>query len=338
MNWYQIRDFIRTRNGQVLVFSVVLAGLFIVAARIHKARQKEVSEKISQLSQLTQNEFWEGDKSGDTFSKGKGVEIAEVNESSRLLRIPERKQKPEQVEEPNPIQEPMFVPRSSLILFQRSVVGGELPSEEISKAPSESSPPVVLTPGRILYCQLIAPVSSTQGKVPVIARLTKAYVVNGQVLLPLGTRITGQLQGVNGKRLSFSQQWLATLPSGRRINFSAQLQEAAYDTKTGSYLSNDGLAGLPGYETSQEQKKEQGSLAKAASTLVGVAGNLAKKRVETEIQNVVPASGRGVAASSSSELLGELLNGKKGDVGSSSQSHLVVSVGTPIYLFVTTSE
>ena len=52
MIWYRTLDFLKTRNGQMVLFAVALAGLFLIAARVHKARQLKKEEAESHLPRL----------------------------------------------------------------------------------------------------------------------------------------------------------------------------------------------------------------------------------------------------------------------------------------------
>ncbi|WP_411845645.1 TrbI/VirB10 family protein [Roseibacillus persicicus] len=308
-----------------------MAGLFLIAARVHKARQLKKEEAESHLPRLAQNEFWEGGKTGDHFGKKSEFEVGEVKPITQLFRLPLKKVEPSQpvrVQEPTKQLENSFIPPPPMIAFQRSVSPAEAP-EEPEDEPFADEPEISLEPGRLLYCQLLSPVSSGQGNAPVLGQLTRSYVVKGRVILPRGTTVTGQLQGTNGERLNFNSQWVATLPSGRRIDFSAQLQEAAYDAVTRSYLPEDGLAGLPGQAVENEEQKTK--LGKVASVIVGAASELAKERVETEVGNFVPASGRNTTIDSSSALLEEILGSDEAK-GQSNQNLMTIPAGASFHL------
>lgn len=330
MIWYRALDFFKTRNGQMVLFALALAGLFLVAARVNKARQTKKKEEESHLPRLSQNEFWEGKETGDNFGKKSEFEVGEVKPVTQLFRLPPKKEQPPQVrvQEPPKNVEEAFVPPMPMIAFQRSVSPVAVPEE-----PDEESfavePEIELEPGRLLYCQLLAPVSSGQGNAPVLGQLTRAYIAQGRVILPAGTTVTGQLQGVSVERLSFNSQWIATLPSGQRIDFSAQLQEAAYDVATRFYAPRDGLAGLPGQAAQNEE--EETRWGKVASVIVGAASELAKERVETEVGNFVPSSGRNTAIDSSSAILEEII-GSDEVRRQSTQNLITIPAGARFYL------
>lgn len=337
MIWYRALDFFKTRNGQVALFSVALAGLFLIAARIHKARQISELKEESHLPRLSQDEFWGESQEGEAFGKKAEFKVGEIKPAAQLFRLPSKKVKsaPVITYEPTKPVEESFVPLAPMIAFQRSVSTKEEVGKESGDNVIEKGELPHLEVGHLLYCQLMVSVSSEQGSAPVLARLTRAYVVNGEVLLPIGTKLTGQLRGASSDRLNFNSKWIAALPLGQKIEFSGQLQEAACDAAIGNYRANDGLAGLPGrVALQQEQKKQWG---KVASTLIGAAGRLAKDRVETEIGDIIPASGRNIAIDSSSVLLEELLENGEGREEFNRQD-LVVAAGTSFYLLITGSE
>ena len=331
MIWYRTLDFLKTRNGQMVLFAVALAGLFLIAARVHKARQLKKEEAESHLPRLAQNEFWESSKTGEHFGKKSEFEVGEVKPITQLFRLPPKKVEPShpvKPQEPTKQPEESFIPPPPMIAFQRSVSPAAVP-EKPEDEPFADEPEISLEPGRLLYCQLLSPLFFGQGNAPVLGQLTRSYVVQGRVVLPKGTTVTGQLQGTNGERLNFNSQWVATLPSGQRINFSAQLQEAAYDVATRSYSPEDGLAGLPGQAVENEEEKTKWG--KVASVIVGAASKLAKERVETEVGSFVPSSGRNTAIDSSSALLEEILQSDE-PRRQSTQNLMTIPAGVRFYL------
>ncbi|GHC55980.1 hypothetical protein [Roseibacillus persicicus] len=336
MIWYRALDFFKTRNGQMVLFALALTGLFLVAARVHKARQQKKQEEESHLPRLSQNEFWEGKEAGDHFGRKLEFEVGEVKPITQLFRLPPKKDQPSpQVrvqESPKQIEESFIAPLP-MIAFQRSVSPIAVPEEpEEESLASESG--IELEPGRLLYCQLLAPVFSGQGNAPVLGQLTRSYVSQGRVILPAGTTVTGQLQGATAERLNFNSQWIATLPTGRRIDFSAQLQEAARNAFTGEYAVNDGLAGLPAQISQQDD--EPNRWGEITSTVVGATGRLAQDRFETEIGEIVPSSGRNTAIKASTAILEELFENGNGS-GEKNAAGLAVPAGEWFYLFITSS-
>ena len=132
MIWYRALDFLKTRNGQMVLFALALAGLFLIAARVHKARQQKKQEEESHLPRLSQNEFWEGKEAGDHFGKKSEFEVGEVKPVTQLFRLPPKKEQlPQQVrvQEPPKNVEEAFVPPMPMIAFQRSVSPVAVPEE-----------------------------------------------------------------------------------------------------------------------------------------------------------------------------------------------------------------
>jgi len=334
MIWYRALDFIRTRNGQVLAFTCILATLFVGVARWQKIRQVAEAVEESRLPQLSPDEFWD-ESSPDSHDTNKGdFEITEINPSSRVLRVPPPRasinRQPEVTEaNPEPIAA-QFVPRSPLIVFESSrEITKEKDDTPVTGIDSRSS--IQLESGRLLYCQTIGPVSSGQGNAPVILRLTQSHVENGRVVLPKGTTLSGQLDGSNGERLTFGNNWSAKLPSREAFEFGGQLQEAGYSEQSSLYLKTDGMAGLTGIlsENQDEPNKWKG----IGSVLIRAAGRLAQDHVRTEIGDFVPGSARNVAIGGSSAVLDELV-GREKTSPSRSRTIFTVSAGTPCYILV----
>lgn len=335
MIWYRALDFIRTRNGQVLAFTLIVAILFVVAARWQKSRQADEQAKETRLPKLSPDEFWDESSPDPHASNNGGFEITEINPSSRVFRVPPprplvRRLPEVAVTTPKPM-DPQFVPRGPLIVFERSRETSE-EKEDVPETGINSTPSIQLESGRLLYCQTIGPISSGQSTAPVILRLTRPHVENGRILLPKGTTLSGQLNGSNGGRLTFANNWSAKLPSREAFEFGGQLQEAGFLKQSKRYLQTDGMDGLSGIpsELPEEPSKWKG----ISSVLIGAAGRLAQDRVRTEIGDFVPGSARNVAIGGSSALLGELLK-QEGNSSGRSRPTSTVPTGTPCYILVT---
>lgn len=335
MIWYRALDFIRTRNGQVLVFTLILALLFLVAARWQKSRQADEEEKGTRLPKLSPGEFWDENSPNSQAANKEDFEITEINPSSRVFRVPPprplvRRQPEEQALTPEPIAS-QFEPRSPLIVFERSRKIMEKKGD-VAVTGKGSGPSIQLESGRLLYCQTIGPVSSGQGNAPVILRLTRPHVENGRILLPKGTTLSGQLNGSNGERLTFGNNWSTKLPTREAFEFGGQLQEAGYSKQSNRYLQTDGMDGLTGVLS--EDRDEPSKWRGIGSVLIGAAGRLAQDRVRTEIGDFIPGSARNIAIGGSSAVLGEIL---KQENNSSGRSRLTSTVpaGTPCYILVT---
>lgn len=335
MIWYRALDFIRTRNGQVLAFTCILATLFVGVARWQKLRQVAEAVKESRLPQLSPDEFWDESSPDSQAANKEDFEITEINPSSRVFRVPPprpsvHRQPEEPVMPPEPIVS-QFVPRSPLIVFERSREITE-EKDDVAVTGKDSGPSTQLKSGRLLYCQTVGPVSSGQGDAPVILRLTRSHVENGRFVLPKGTILSGQLDGSNGERLTFGNNWSAKLPSREAFEFGGQLQEAGFSKQSNRYLQTDGMDGLTGIVS--EDREKPGKWKGIGSVLIGVAGSLAQDRVRTEIGDFVPGSARNVAIGGSSAVLGELLSQENSSSGRSRPTS-TVPAGTPCYILVT---
>ena len=163
MIWYRALDYIRTRNGQVLALTGVLATLFVVVARLPKLREVAEVGKEARLQQLSPDEFWDEHSPDSQATNKEDFEIREINSSSRVFRVPPpRPAVHRQPEEPAMTTEPIasqFVPRSPLIVFERSREITE-EKDDVAVTKKDSGSPVQLEPGRLLYCQTVGPVSS----------------------------------------------------------------------------------------------------------------------------------------------------------------------------------
>ena len=128
---------------------------------------------------------------------------------------------------------------------------------------------------------------------------------NGRVVLPKGTTLSGQVNGSNGERLTFGNNWSAKLPSREVFEFGGQLQEAGFSKQSSRYLQTDGMDGLTG--DLSENRTEPSKWKGIGSSLVRSAGGIAQDRVRTEIGDFVPGSARNVAIRGTSEVLGDLI-------------------------------
>ena len=313
MIWYRALDYMRTRNGQILALTLVLALSIAAAARWQKSRQAEQAQEESRLRQLAPDEFWDESTQESVEDSAQELEISEINSSSRVLRLPpprptasQEQEQPELAILPEPLVSE-FVPRASLIVFERSSQPTSEQSDS-SEDPEQKSAQPSLETGRLLYCQTVAPISSGQGNGQVALRLVRPHVEQGKVVLPVGTILSGQLSGANGKRLLFGNTWSATLPSREAINFIGQLQEGAFSRKANRYLQTDGTVGLAGVLSKEETKPSRWS--RIGSVMIRAAGRLAQDRVRTEIGDFVPGTARNVVIRGSSEVLGDLLEGE----------------------------
>ncbi|MDA7865139.1 TrbI/VirB10 family protein [Akkermansiaceae bacterium] len=334
MIWYRALDFIRTRNGQVLAFTLILAILFVFAARWQKSRQADEEEKGSRLPKLSPGEFWDENSPESQVANKEDFEVTEINPSSRVFRIPPPRpvvsRQPEDLEvTPEPMVS-QFVPRSPLIVFERSLETMK-ENDDAPVAGIDPRPSIQLESGRMLYCQTVSPVCSGQGNALVILRLIRPHVENGRIVLPKGTTLSGQLNGSNGERLTFGNNWSAKLPSREAFEFGGQLQEAGFSMQFNRYLETDGMDGLAGIPS--EDREEPSKWKGIGSVLIGAAGRLAQDRVRTEIGDIVPGSARNVAIGGSTAVLDELIGQERTSPGRS-RPILTVPAGTPCYILV----
>ena len=333
MIWYRALDYLRTRNGQILALTLVLALSIVAAARWQKSRQAEQAQEESRLRQLAPDEFWDEGSQESVEDPARELEISEINSSSRVLRLPPARpvasQEPELVIRSEPLASE-FVPRAPLIVFERPYQ----PTNEQSESPEEREQKSIrpsLESGRLLYCQTVAPISSGQGNGQVVLRLIRPHVEQGKVVLPVGTILSGQLSGANDKRLLFGNTWSAILPSRDTINFTGQLQEGAFSSKANRYLQTDGSVGLAGVISEEEKKSSRWN--QIGSIMVRAAGRLAQDRIRTEIGDFVPGTARNVVIRGSSDVLGDLLD-REIESQSARRPTITVAVGTSCYLHV----
>ncbi|MGC6458475.1 MAG: hypothetical protein ACON4R_08880 [Akkermansiaceae bacterium] len=337
MIWYRTLDYLRTRNGQILALTLVLTLSIVAAARWQKSRQAEQAQEKSRLRQLAPDEFWDEGSQESLEDQAQELEISEINSSSRVLRLPPPRQvAPQEQEKPEPVilPEPLvseFVPRAPLIVFERSSQSTNEQSDS-SEDQEETSALPSLEPGRLLYCQTVSPISSGQGNGQVALRLVRPHVEHGEVVLPVGTILSGQLSGADDKRLLFGNTWLAILPSRETINFIGQLQERGFLSKANRYLQTDGSVGLAGVVSNKEKKPSRWN--RIGSVMIRAAGRLAQDRVRTEIGDFIPGTARNVVIRGSSEVLGDLLDQEVAPHGVERPT-LTVPAGMSCYVLVT---
>ena len=102
--------------------------------------------------------------------------------------------------------------------------------------------------GRLLKCELVNTVDSTNIDTPIIGLLTEDVFHDGRLILPAGTEVHGVAQKVAAReRIGSERQWVLVFQDGRELPVSGTALDYAPDgSKTGQWGEMDGSAGLRG--------------------------------------------------------------------------------------------
>jgi len=344
MIFYHIKDFFRSRLGQVTLLALFVIVLFLLLTNYLQKRKKEKEEVISKLPSIAEKTAWDTSNQSQESSrpeKRSDFIPSEKNENFRLFYpAPSKPHIDEAVTLPSVTPEVVqatqtVFPLLSIIHFERPIAPRShngpilLPKAE----PQPSKPPSLdIKEGTLLHCELRSPIFSDQIDTPVLARLNRPLIRADQTILPEGTNLSGNLQRTHGDRFFLAKDWRVKLPSGSWVSIKAQAQQVDYDQKRDRYLPNDGRAGLPAF-TSQMPKKKKTVWKKALGKAVAAAGRLGQDRTRTAIGEYIPGTARNTVLRGTSEAIEHYTNFPE-TTEPTHQNPLSVGAGSQFYLVV----
>lgn len=112
--------------------------------------------------------------------------------------------------------------------------------------------------GRLLRCELVNTVDSTNIDTPIIGLLTEDVWHDGRLILPAGTEVHGTAQKTAAReRIGSERQWMLVFIDGRELPFTGTVLDYAPDgDQPDAWAETDGSAGLRGYLVASDKYAE----------------------------------------------------------------------------------
>jgi hypothetical protein len=112
--------------------------------------------------------------------------------------------------------------------------------------------------GRLLRCELVNTVDSTNIETPIIGLITEDIWHDGRLIIPAGTEVHGVAQKTAAReRIGSEMKWVLVFQDGRELPLSGTVLDYAPDgTKPGAGSETDGSAGLRGYMIASDKYAE----------------------------------------------------------------------------------
>lgn len=176
----------------------------------------------------------------------------------------------------------------------------------------------------MLYAKLVLPVYSQDIGTEIHAALSRPLHLSGKLIVPIDTRIRGQISTVSEGRIYFKDEFELFYPDGTVRILQAQLQENRYDVQSQHYGMTDGRLGLPARRVEPSVEPVAGKLMKEVGA---VAKDIAAQQVQLEARQYLPTAG----IRDPRRLLEEL---ESKATQPEQASHYYISTGTEFYLFV----
>jgi type F conjugative transfer system protein TrbI len=112
--------------------------------------------------------------------------------------------------------------------------------------------------GRLLRCELVNTVDSTNIETPIIGLTIEDAWNDGRLIIPAGTEVHGVAQkAAVRERIGSGQQWFLVFQDGRGLPVSGTVLDYAPDPKKpGAWQESDGSAGLRGYLVKSDKYAE----------------------------------------------------------------------------------
>ena len=126
-------------------------------------------------------------------------------------------------------------------------------------ATRETSPSEFFLPyGRLLKCELVNTVDSTNIDTPIIGLITEDVFHGGRLILPAGTEVHGIAQKAAAReRIGSERRWTLVFQDGRELPVSGTVLDNAPDgSKPDQWGETDGSAGLRGYLVASDRSAE----------------------------------------------------------------------------------
>ncbi len=112
--------------------------------------------------------------------------------------------------------------------------------------------------GRLLRCELVNTVDSTNITTPIIGLITEDIWHDGRLIVPAGTEVHGIAQkNAARERIGSEQQWMLVFQDGRELPVSGTILDHAPDgSNPDTWGETDGSAGLRGYMIASDKYAE----------------------------------------------------------------------------------
>jgi hypothetical protein len=112
--------------------------------------------------------------------------------------------------------------------------------------------------GRLLRCELVNAVESTNIETPIIGLITEDVWHAGRLVIPAGTEVHGLAQKTAAReRIGSERQWVLVFQDGKELPLSGTVLDYAPDgTKGDQWAETDGSAGLRGYMIAADKYAE----------------------------------------------------------------------------------
>ena len=112
--------------------------------------------------------------------------------------------------------------------------------------------------GRMLRCELVNTVDSTNIDTPIIGLITEDVWHDGRLVLPAGTEVHGSAQkNAARERIGSERQWMLVFQDGRELPLSGTVLDYAPDgSNPDAWGETDGSAGLRGYMIASDKYAE----------------------------------------------------------------------------------
>jgi hypothetical protein len=112
--------------------------------------------------------------------------------------------------------------------------------------------------GRLLRCELVNTVDSTNIDTPIIGLVIEDIWNGGRVIIPAGTEVHGIAQkSAFRERIGSHREWFLAFRDGRELPISGSVLDCAPDPKKAdSWAESDGSAGLRGFVVKSDKYAE----------------------------------------------------------------------------------
>ena len=112
--------------------------------------------------------------------------------------------------------------------------------------------------GRMLRCELVNTVDSTNIDTPIIGLVTEDAWNHGRLVIPAGTEVHGLAQkSAVRERIGSDRRWFLVFQDGRELPVSGTVLDYALDArKADAWQESDGSAGLRGYLVKSDKYAE----------------------------------------------------------------------------------
>jgi hypothetical protein len=165
----------------------------------------------------------------------------------------------EQIPAPPRVEQPPSAPSVPFTARQQPTPKPPPPIPQAIFATQETSLSEFYLPyGRLLKCELVNTVDSTNIDTPIIGLITEDIFRDGRLIIPAGTEVHGTAQKAPAReRIGSERTWVLVFQDGRELPLSGTVLDNAPDAKKGDgWEETDGSAGLRGYMVASDKYAE----------------------------------------------------------------------------------